>query len=515
MTKHSIQSVYNSKHSLDWNNRPFPFKIYNNLPFTSLSTDFPDPTLGALTSISSINPLQKETNIDVNILAELLYYTGGITRILKTAYEDLYMRAASATGALYPIEIYVVCQNIKGLEAGVYHFGVADFILTKLRSGNYYSELLKATANEQLFKISPVSFIFTSLAWRNSWKYETRSYRHWYWDCGVMIANLLATVIASGFQARVVTAFQDKIINTLLCLEEKKEASVVIVPIILDSNIIPELLQNISLEKIQPSYISLSKKEFNYPEIWEMHEISAFGTDKDVIIWRKAVKTFNNKVMDPIKPFVSTIYNKGDQDTLMKTILRRGSTRQFAIKAIPLTQLSTILSTSSQGIPLDSFANDGETWMELYLIVNAVEGLEPGSYYYDRNNKSLIKLRTGNFRKTSGHLCLGQELFAQASVTIFIMTRLDDIITHFGDRSYRVAQLEGGIIAGKIYLSAYAQQIGASGSTFFDDDVTTFFSPHAQRKDAFIALGIGIPNYKAKPGKKRILRLSQKILLNK
>ena len=220
MTKHSIQSVYNSKHSLDWNNRPFPFKIYNNLPFTSLSTDFPDPTLGALTSISSINPLQKETNIDVNILAELLYYTGGITRILKTAYEDLYMRAASATGALYPIEIYVVCQNIKGLEAGVYHFGVADFILTKLRSGNYYSELLKATANEQLFKISPVSFIFTSLAWRNSWKYETRSYRHWYWDCGVMIANLLATVIASGFQARVVTAFQDKIINTLLCLEE-------------------------------------------------------------------------------------------------------------------------------------------------------------------------------------------------------------------------------------------------------------------------------------------------------
>ncbi len=37
------------------------------------------------------------------------------------------MRAASATGALYPIEIYVVSQDIPGLSAGVYHFCPGDF----------------------------------------------------------------------------------------------------------------------------------------------------------------------------------------------------------------------------------------------------------------------------------------------------------------------------------------------------------------------------------------------------
>jgi hypothetical protein len=46
-------------------------------------------------------------------------------------------------------------------------------------------------------------------------------------------------------------------------------------------------------------------------------------------------------------------------------------------------------------------------------------------------------------------------------------------------------------MGGKLYLSAYAQRLGASGLTFFDDDVTEFFSSHAAGKSVmfFIALG--------------------------
>jgi hypothetical protein len=64
-----------------------------------------------------------------------------------------------------------------------------------------------------------------------------------------------------------------------------------------------------------------------------------------------------------------------------------------------------------------------------------------------------------------------------------------------------VSQFEAGVIAGKIYLSAYAQKLGASGSTFFDDAVTEFFSPHATNKSTMIAVGVGIPGYKSRPGK--------------
>jgi len=43
------------------------------------------------------------------------------------------------------------------------------------------------------------------------------------------------------------------------------------------------------------------------------------------------------------------------------------------------------------------------------------------------------------------------------------------------------------------YLAAYAQHLGATGLTFFDDDVISFFSPHARDKSAIFLLAIGKP----------------------
>jgi nitroreductase len=113
----------------------------------------------------------------------------------------------------------------------------------------------------------------------------------------------------------------------------------------------------------------------------------------------------------------------------------------------------------------------------------------------------------------SGYLCLGQSLFSDASAVLFLMTDLQSVLRSLGNRGYRVSQFEAGIIAGKIYLAAYAQGIGASGSTFFDDAVTEFFSPHAVSKSTMIAIGIGVPAYKAISGKILSPRLTKQQLL--
>jgi hypothetical protein len=68
---------------------------------------------------------------------------------------------------------------------------------------------------------------------------------------------------------------------------------------------------------------------------------------------------------------------------------------------------------------------------------------------------------------------------------------LPAIIERFGNRGYRAAQLEAGIIGGKLYLAAYAQRLGASGLTFFDDEVTRFFSPHAAGKSVMFLVALG------------------------
>ena len=44
-----------------------------------------------------------------------------------------------------------------------------------------------------------------------------------------------------------------------------------------------------------------------------------------------------------------------------------------------------------------------------------------------------------------------------------------------------------------MYLAAYSHHLGATGLTFFDDDVINFFSPHATGKAAIFLVAIGKP----------------------
>jgi len=52
----------------------------------------------------------------------------------------------------------------------------------------------------------------------------------------------------------------------------------------------------------------------------------------------------------------------------------------------------------------------------------------------------------------------------------------------------------GGLTGGRLYLAAYAQGFGATGLTFFDDEVTEFFSPRAAGKSAMFLVALGHPD---------------------
>ena len=95
---------------------------------------------------------------------------------------------------------------------------------------------------------------------------------------------------------------------------------------------------------------------------------------------------------------------------------------------------------------------------------------------------SLEPLKRGDFRTAAYRLALDQDLGGDAAVSIYFLADLGPVLERFGNRGYRAAQLEAAIVAGKLYLAAYALQSGATGLTFFDDEVTAFFSPHAAGK---------------------------------
>jgi SagB-type dehydrogenase family enzyme len=562
-TKHSEASLMTSRHYLDFNNKPIPFKIYLELPSTTLPINFPTPEVNALSCISGMisqrshddtegltttttskgsNFISSASKLDVENLAEILFFSAGITREMKYPYGNYYMRAASATGALYPIELYVVCDDISSnLVAGVYHFSPADFSLIQIRKGRYRRYLAAAAANNQDIANSAITVVFTSFAWRNAWKYQARSYRHWFWDSGVIAANLLATTSAMGLPTRVILGFLDDNVDQLLCLEDQREAAIAMAAIGGGSSkdtIAPSQQEHevdrISLLPI-PKIRALSKRgEINYPEIWELNQASKLTSKQEIEGWissahrhhqllSAASRRPQDRGTDSDNIIIITP-NELEEDiknsrSLKETVLWRGSSRRFARTNISLSTLKTILYSSSRGVPVDIF-RDGNSLLDIYFIANGVDGLTPGAYFYNRNgsatssNTSIEKIREiASSRNISAYLCLGQSLFRDASVVFFLMTDLKSVLRSLGNRGYRASQFEAGIIAGKIYLAAYALGIGASGSTFFDDAVTESFSPHASKKSTMIAVGVGVPAYKASPGKILSTKLSKAQLL--
>jgi SagB-type dehydrogenase family enzyme len=172
---------------------------------------------------------------------------------------------------------------------------------------------------------------------------------------------------------------------------------------------------------------------------------------------------------------------------LGETIQRRGSTRQFGQAPLTAEELATVLWAATRGFEADVPAG----LVDLYLIVNAVEDVPAGAYHYQPVTHTLELLAAGDFRSRSSYLCLEQPLGGDAAVVIYFLARLDDLLDVFGDRGYRLANLEAGLAGGRAYLAAYAQGFGASGLTFYDAHVIEFFSPHAAGKDAIFVTALG------------------------
>ena len=497
-TKHSWQSVHNSNHYLDWNNQPSSFKIYPVLEGRRLPTELASSEVAALSALRSPDGTEG-TDLDLRRLAGLLYYSAGITKRGIVPGGQIFFRAAACTGALYHIELYLVCGDMEGLEAGVYHFGPHDFSLRQLRRGDYRKALVDASGNEPAVAEAPAILVTSSVYWRNAWKYQSRAYRHSYWDSGTMLSNLLAMGKAYGVPLQVVTNFVDDDVNDLLGLDTAREAALHLVPVgrgsIAASDAIPEMAA------LGPEVASYSAREVEYPQIIEAHESGTLATADEAAELRGAPP-----VVDGDRPTGQLIRleqlpdGEKPDELIEPVIVRRGSSRRFRREPITFVQLSTVLECGSQDIPADFLDYPGSGITQAYIIANSVNGLSAGSYVYHPHLKAMEQLKEGEFKQEAGYLGLQQELPADASANVYFLTDLNVVLERYGNRGYRMAQTEAAIRAGKMYLAAYALRLGASGLTFFDDDVTDFFSPHAAGKSVMFLIALGRPRPRRRAG---------------
>src|SRR5262249_39591510 len=146
-TTHTPYSVRASTHALEWDIKPFSFKIYSELSALPLPRAF-DPV--SLDTLAALDPARAAPRAPLTLeaLTAILYYSAGVTRKRTYPGGEILFRAAASTGALYQTEVYVVAGAVDGLASGLYHFCPGDFTLRRLREGDVRAALAESAADE-------------------------------------------------------------------------------------------------------------------------------------------------------------------------------------------------------------------------------------------------------------------------------------------------------------------------------------------------------------------------------
>jgi SagB-type dehydrogenase family enzyme len=464
-TKHSYRSVRWGARSLDWRNQPSPLKRYRGLDVLALPA--PDPTgVPCHEAVAASVRPEGDGPLTLSTISHLLFQAAGVVRTVRTPSGPLFFRTYASAGALYPIEVYLVSGDLDGLEAGVYHYAPAEHGLVRLRDGDLRGALV-------LGRVDPghASLVLTAIPWRTAWKYGPRGFRHLYWDAGMMLANLLAAAAAREVSGRVLLGFVDRAVNELLAVDGRAELALCVVP--LGRGTAPPAPEVRPLE-LQVSPIA-PRPEVD-PTIEAAHEALVLRSDSEVASFRAGGDPKDEPAREAdasgeLRRIAPATADALSGDGLEEVIRRRGSSRRQAPQPFPSGEYAAILDRALGGVPGDWSG----TSPAAFVIANALEELPPGAHRYGMDG-SFEAIREGDLRTESGFVCLEQRLGADAAAVTFLMADLEGAVRSLGDRGYAAAQLEAGIAAGRMYLGAYAQCLGATGITFYDDEARRLFA---------------------------------------
>lgn len=456
---------------------PRTYKDYPTLEPIPLPRPGNPSTMPALEAIDASGDLPTGQHIpDLDTIARICLRANGILKTWMAPSGRLVtFRQSGCTGARYHIELYLVCGDIPGLPAGLYHYGSNDHTLRQLRAGDFREAVTRASGHEPAIASAPVTFITTSVFWRNAWRYQARAYRHTYWDTGTVLGNLLAVATDAGLPTRTVLGFVDANVNALLDVDGDRETAISLVALGRDDQTQPD---SPAITPLNLPDATLDETRIEFPEISAMHRASALDTPAEVGAWRdSAPDPLPDRAGDAV-PLWPLPPDQVPSITIEQVIEGRRSVRNYdQDKPLSFETFSTVIARSGRTARLDCLGADEAPLTTRVLIVNAVESLDAGIYVVNADSTAVTLLRSGDVSALATELACLQEYAGDAHVNVYELADLDRALRRFGNRGYRVAQLEAAMAGARLQLAAHAMGLGAVGSTSLDDRVTTELSP--------------------------------------
>lgn len=109
---------------------------------------------------------------------------------------------------------------------------------------------------------------------------------------------------------------------------------------------------------------------------------------------------------------------------------------------------------------------------ETYLLINRVEGIEPGLYRYVASSHSIYAVnQQENIAVELSEACLKQVQITNCAVAFFWDAVVERMYWRYQDRGYRYLHLDAGHVCQNLYLAAESIDCGVCAIAAYDDDL--------------------------------------------
>jgi len=188
-------------------------------------------------------------------------------------------------------------------------------------------------------------------------------------------------------------------------------------------------------------------------------------------------------------------------DPIWGVLSQRRSVRRFQEAPLQEPKLSQLLwaaqgiTRAGRGLGFRAAPSAGALYpVETYLVIHAVEGIEPGVYHYAVEKHELDQLKTGDFRMDVARSALDQEIAYWANV-VFVWTAIFERSKwKYRQRAYRYIYLDAGHIAQNVALGAVALDLGSCQiAALYDDEANVLLDVDGITESTIYMTAVGRP----------------------
>lgn len=145
-------------------------------------------------------------------VGQLLWSAQGITHARG-------FRTAPSAGATFPLEMFVLVNNVDGLRKGLYQYLPADHQLLWVHGREVASDLVRASHSQSMIAEAGVVLVFGAVFERTTQRYSERGVRYVYNEIGHASQNVHLQAAALNLGTVVIGAYNDEQVEEILGLD--------------------------------------------------------------------------------------------------------------------------------------------------------------------------------------------------------------------------------------------------------------------------------------------------------